>query len=154
VDKADIFQANLESNDEPLVTWQTYELKKGEKLEGVARKFDIGVQRLKEVNGLTGRRRVRPGQMLLVPLEGDEAQSNLDDTYKNRDFQAPADEYRTRLVHRVKPGDTLSGIAKRYATSIARIQEWNGLRSDNVYPGQRLTIWKDARTHRRKVARG
>ena len=90
VDKANLFQANLESNDQPLVSWQTYQLKKGEKLDHVAAKFDIGVQRLKEVNGLTGRKRVRPGQMLLVPLEGDGEQSNLDETYKSPDFQAPA----------------------------------------------------------------
>ena len=47
------------------------------------------MQRLKEVNGLTGRKRVRPGQMLLVPLEADDEQSNLDETYKSPDFQAP-----------------------------------------------------------------
>ena len=57
VDKAELFHANLESNDQPLVTWQTYQLKKGEKLEHVADKFGISPQRLKEVNGLTGRKR-------------------------------------------------------------------------------------------------
>ena len=69
VDKVDEFQANLENNAEPLVTWQTYTLKKGETLEKVAAKFDIEVQRLKEVNGLTRHKRMQPGQMLLVPLE-------------------------------------------------------------------------------------
>ena len=69
IDKVDEFHANLENNDDPLVTWQTYTLKKGETLEKVADKFGISVARLREVNGFNGRKRVRRGQMLLVPLE-------------------------------------------------------------------------------------
>jgi membrane-bound lytic murein transglycosylase D len=152
VDKADLFQANLQSNDQPLVSWQTYELKKGEKLDHAAAKFDIGVQRLKEVNGLTGRKRVRTGQMLLVPLEGDGEESNLDETYKSPDFQAPAQEH--RVVHRVKSGDTLSGIARRYGTTVAQLKKWNGLRSNTLRIGQRLTIWREADKPRRAIARG
>lgn len=143
IDKVDIFQANLESNDQPLVTWQTYQLKKGEKLEQVARKFDIGLERLKEVNGLNSRKRLRAGQMLLVPM-GDDAHTNLDETYDSTDFQAPVDDYHKRTIYRVKSGDTLSSIARRYRTSVARLKEWNGLRSDLVRVGQRLTIWQEA----------
>jgi membrane-bound lytic murein transglycosylase D len=152
VDKADLFQSNLESNDEPLVSWQTYQLKKGEKLDKVARDFDISVQRLKEVNGLTGRKRVRHGQMLLVPLEGEDTGSNLDETYKSPDFQAPAEE--SRSVYRVKSGDTLSSIARRHGTSVSQLKKWNGLRSDRLSVGQRLTIWREAEKPRRAMARG
>jgi membrane-bound lytic murein transglycosylase D len=154
VDKADVFQANLENNDEPLVTWQTYQLRKGEDLNAVALKFGIGAQRLKEVNGLSGRKRLRPGQMLLVPLEGDGAETNLDETYNSPDFQAPADEFGRRVVYRVKPGDTLSGIAKRYGTTVSRIKAWNGLRGSYLRAGQRLTIWQQSSGPRRKLARG
>lgn len=152
VEKADLFQANLESNDEPLVSWQTYQLKKGEKLEQVAAKFDIGVIRLKEVNGITDRKRVRPGQMLLVPLEGDGDEGNLDETYDSPDFQAPAQEH--RVVHHVKSGDTLSSIARRYGTTVSQIKKWNGLRSNMLRVGQRLTIWREADKPRRSIARG
>jgi membrane-bound lytic murein transglycosylase D len=143
VDKVDVFQSNLESNDQPLVTWQTYQLKKGEKLEDVARKFDIGLQRLQDVNGLTSRKRIRPGQMLLVPME-DDTQTNLDETYTSADFQAPADDYHKRTIYRVKSGDTLSSIARRYGTSVSRLKDWNGLRGSTVRVGQRLTVWQAA----------
>ena len=152
VDKANIFQANLESNDQPLVSWQAYELKQGEKLEKVAQTFDIGVQRLKEVNGLTGRKRVRTGQMLLVPLEGNGEQSNLDETYKSPDFQAPAEEH--RVAYRVRTGDTLSSIARHHGISVAQLKKWNNLRSNTLRVGQRLTIWREAEKPRRAIARG
>ena len=134
IDKVDVFQSNLESNDQPLVTWQTYQLKKGEKLEHVASKFDISLERLNEVNGLTSRKRVRPGQMVLVPME-DDATTNLDETYASTDFQAPVDDYHKRVIYRVKSGDTLSSIARRYGTSVSRIKDWNGMRSNTVRAG-------------------
>jgi membrane-bound lytic murein transglycosylase D len=45
-------------------------------------------------------------------------------------------------THRVRPGDTLSGIAGRYHTSVAAIMKANGLRSANTLlrVGQRLRI--------------
>jgi len=43
-------------------------------------------------------------------------------------------------VYRVKSGDTLSGIAKKYGTTVARIKQWNGLSSDRLSIGQSLRI--------------
>jgi membrane-bound lytic murein transglycosylase D len=154
VDKAEVFTANLESYDQPLVSWQTYQLKRNENLDAVAKKFGIGVQRLKEVNGLSGRKRApRPGQMLLVPLE-EEAESNLDDTYNSPDFQAPVDDFRGRVVHRVKRGETLAGLARKYGTSTASIQAWNGMKTSQLRAGQRLTIWQEGRPVRAAHKRG
>jgi membrane-bound lytic murein transglycosylase D len=112
IDKVDVFQSNLESNASPLVTWQTYRLKKGEKLEQVARKFYIELERLKEVNGLTERRRTRPGQMLVVPMEVD-PRTTVDETYANEDFQVPEDESHKRVIYRMKSDDMRTSIARR-----------------------------------------
>ena len=43
-------------------------------------------------------------------------------------------------VYRVRSGDTLSGIAKRYRTSVTAIKRINGLRSNFLRIGQRLRI--------------
>ena len=43
-------------------------------------------------------------------------------------------------VHRVRSGDTLSGIATRYHTSVSAIMAANNLRSDRLSLGQRLRI--------------
>jgi LysM repeat protein len=94
---------------------------------------------------------VRPGQMVLVPME-DDATTNLDETYASTDFQAPVDDYHKRVIYRVKSGDTLSSIARRYGTSVSRIKDWNGMRSNTVRAGQRLTIWQAAPQAKAKSA--
>jgi membrane-bound lytic murein transglycosylase D len=45
------------------------------------------------------------------------------------------------VTHRVRRGETLSGIARRYGTSVGSIMAANRLRSANrIWPGQRLEI--------------
>lgn len=44
------------------------------------------------------------------------------------------------VYYKVKNGDTLSHIAKRYGTSVTRIKKMNNLRSDFLRVGQRLRV--------------
>ena len=51
-----------------------------------------------------------------------------------------ATQHGATVIHYVKPGDTLTGIARRYATSTAAIQHANGLRQTAIQIGQSLRI--------------
>ena len=64
------FQANLDNHDRPLVSWQTYTLKSGDRLDRLAVRHGIALASLKRVNGIAPRARVRPGQQLLLPIIG------------------------------------------------------------------------------------
>ncbi|MDC0358650.1 LysM peptidoglycan-binding domain-containing protein [Oligoflexia bacterium] len=44
------------------------------------------------------------------------------------------------VVYKVRRGDTLSRIAKKYKTSVSRLRSYNGLRSDLVKVGQLLVV--------------
>ena len=46
-----------------------------------------------------------------------------------------------RLRYKVKSGDYLGKIAERYGVGVSQLKRWNGLRSNNLRVGQRLTIY-------------
>jgi len=46
-----------------------------------------------------------------------------------------------RIRYRVRSGDFLGRIAERYGVRVSQIKQWNGLRSNNLRIGQRLTIY-------------
>ena len=46
-----------------------------------------------------------------------------------------------RIRYKVRSGDYLGRIAERYGVRVSQIKQWNGLRSNDLRVGQRLTIF-------------
>lgn len=119
------FIANLESYDKPLVSWQAYQPKKGERLDRLAPRFGLSVSKLKSVNGLPGYTRVSTGQTLLVPVNENKGENNGEFEAFNMHLAPTYDSGRT-IKHIVRKGDTLGGLARRYRVSIRKLKQWNG----------------------------
>ncbi len=139
VDKAQVFMANLEANDDPLVTWQTYTLRKQEGIEQVAARFHMTPANLRQVNGLDQRRKVRTGHTLLVPLPGNIDAGNFDNTYKTLEFQSQPTAPES-ITYRVPRSVTLRSITLRHRVSTAQLQPWNDRRG-HLGVGPALTIY-------------
>jgi membrane-bound lytic murein transglycosylase D len=122
IDKMETFRANLESYDKPLVNWQSYKPKKGERLDKLAPRFGLSLENLKSVNGLTARGNISTGQILLVPLNGEESESE----FEAFNMQLAPTDSRTGTRHIVRRGETLGSLARRYHVSIAKLKQWNG----------------------------
>ena len=46
------------------------------------------------------------------------------------------------IVYKVKQGDNLGLIAKKYSVTVAKLKQWNRLKSDLIRPGQKIYIYK------------
>ena len=144
VDKAASFQTNLENYNEPLVSWQAYRSKKGERLDKVAPRFGLSVAKLKSINGLSARSKLSNGQELLVPLNGEDADTEFE---AFNTHLVPTEKSAGHSVeHTVKKGETLSSLSRRYHVSVAKLQSWNG-DITHLKPGQTITIAKSARSY-------
>lgn len=105
-------------------TASTYVVRRGDTLSGIAGRLGVSVGALAEANRISDPNRVYAGQSLSVPGRG----------------STPAPRGGGR-VHVVIPGETLSGIAARFGTSINAIVERNEIRDPNrVRIGTRLRI--------------
>jgi len=47
----------------------------------------------------------------------------------------------TKITYRVRSGDYLGKIARSYGVRVSQIKQWNGMRSNDLKIGQRLTIY-------------
>ncbi|MCQ2083279.1 MAG: transglycosylase SLT domain-containing protein [Bacteroidaceae bacterium] len=47
----------------------------------------------------------------------------------------------TYVTHKIKSGETLASIARKYHTSVANIKKWNNLKSDIIRAGKTLRIY-------------
>ncbi len=143
IDKIEKFQANLENNEQPLVSWQPYQSKKGERFDQMAPRFGLSGDKLRSINGLSARAQISTGQTLLVPVNN--ADNETDEFAAFNTHLTSIDEIAGRtLKYTVRRGETLASIARRYHVSVALLQKWNsGVRK--IKPGQRLSIVQSSR---------
>jgi membrane-bound lytic murein transglycosylase D len=158
----DILREHLaQTGSDDLAPLNWYVVKKGETLLSIAKKLKVNRVDLAEANYLTSRSRLATGQRLIIPRAPALLLASLPD---NPEPVAPAVEGRptadvvaasntapavaptspSSLIYRVKRGDTLFSIAKVFRTTVASLKSWNGLRSNSIKVGQRLTILTDA----------
>jgi membrane-bound lytic murein transglycosylase D len=135
-DRVDVFHANLTKyDDKSLVSWETYQPKKGDTLEAIAKKYGVGLAQLKEVNGINARGSAMPA-LLVVPANGAKDQGRLPIMYAP---PIPVAGPRT-FVHTVKTGETLPGIAGRYRVAVDDLRRWNKDKVGRLAAGQRLVV--------------
>ena len=116
-----------EANVEPSSV--IYTVRSGDTLSSIAGRYGVSATKLRRVNRLSSSG-LQVGQRLEIP-EGDEP----------REPPKPVTASSPRTTeHVVRSGDTLSGIAGRYGTTVAKLRSANGLRSNRLSVGQRLVI--------------
>lgn len=139
-DRVDYFIDNLASwmdSGQPLSRWSTYKLQQGETLAAVAERAGMSESFLREVNGIPKGRQVLPNSTLLILSDaGDDISADDADA---RLRLSPQTTWR-RVTYRVRPGDTLSTIARRWHITMKSIVTANRLRSDRLRAGQRLIL--------------
>lgn len=119
---------------------QIHRVQNGESLWLIARKYHVTVTNLVRANNLRNSNQLKVGQKIIIPVSGSTNRSRVSSTKATQGL--PTSTY-DKMVYVVKRGDTLGHIAERYRTRASNIRRWNGLSyGDNIYPGQRLTIYQ------------
>ncbi len=142
-DRADTFLANLaafESTGQPLASWTTHMLGKNETLAQVAKRVDISEAKLREANRIPPRYRVAAGSVILIPRD-----ETMDDDIAAKHLAAslalvPEAANLRQVTYKVRRGDTLNSVARRWRVQPDEIAAWNNLRSPALFAGQRLTL--------------
>lgn len=114
---------------------RVHRVRSGESLWSISRKYGMTVTQLARMNHISTRSLLQPGQRLQVAGSGGSGGG----TAASEATRVAAVDGKVR--YRVKRGDTLSGIARRYAVTVRELQSWNNMGgSTSLRAGQSLTI--------------
>lgn len=127
-------------SEKPLYTRYTAGRKDSQ--QTVARRFEISVGELAELNGLSRKARVA-GKQLIVP-----ARQTVD--FANEGKQA-SEQVEIRY-YTVRKGDTLTALARRFKVSTKLLASWNNLKGKMALaPGKRLIVAKNDAENRTRA---
>lgn len=127
------------------VRWHRHVIGRGDTLGTIAQKYRTSISVIKDANNLRGTV-IRRGRSLIVPV----ASRSL------ADYRLSADMRRamrrgvpgsgTKIVYRVRQGDSLWVISRRFGVSVNKLAAWNGISKRSVLrPGKRLVIYRGTR---------
>jgi membrane-bound lytic murein transglycosylase D len=154
LDKAESFKANLEAYDKPLVSWTTYNAKRFESVDAIARRNNVTPMRLRAANEglkLDKKGRLKVATPIMVPIRaGTTAAATIRVATLSVPTASTASTPRIAAVrsasavsgwYTVRAGDTLYSIAHRHHLGVDKLVEANKLAADAVIqPGHRLRI--------------
>ena len=150
VNAAETFTTNLANYDKPLVSWQTYHAKRGERMDGIARKFGISVGQLRDINDLPERKKFLVSRALLVPSTKSSGSDgpiliSMDEPMAAAEPSAAEPTATSNIRHTVKKNENLQLIAKRYSVTSKQLISLNHLKTNRVKAGQILLVSADVK---------
>ncbi|EAF5304233.1 1,4-beta-N-acetylmuramoylhydrolase [Listeria monocytogenes] len=118
---------------------KVYTVVKGDSLWKIANNNKVTIANLKAWNNLKSDF-IYPGQKLKVSA-GSTSNTNTSKPSTNTNTSKPSTNTNTNAkVYTVAKGDSLWRIANNNKVTIANLKAWNNLKSDFIYPGQKLKV--------------
>lgn len=122
---------------------KVYTVQSGDSLWLISVKYNVSIADLKSWNHLTSDM-IYPGQQLTVSgTKATAPQGGSGSATKNGNTGGTSNSS-TVSTYTVKSGDTLWDIAVKYHLTVAKLKEMNQLKSDVIYPGQKLRVGQNS----------
>ena len=125
-----------------------YRIARGDVLGGIARRFGVSVAQLKQWNGMSNSR-IIAGRYLIVTPEGlkPRQQQRAGGVSGGSRTAGPG-------KYKIRRGDNLSVIAKRFGVTIHQLRAWNGMHGNSIRTGRYLVVRDPTKRATTTVAAG
>jgi membrane-bound lytic murein transglycosylase D len=110
--------------------WRAHRVVEGETISRIASKYRLSTPAMERANHLDDGAAIEAGSLLILPLA-----PGTDIAFDG------ASGPRRRLQYRIRPGDTLGGIAARFDVTANQIRKWNRIRGSRIIAGKTLTLF-------------
>lgn len=129
---------------ETRLAWHRHQIRPGESLSTLARRYGTDVATLRSVNQLSGHM-IRAGDALLIPKASAAPEAyalSQEQRRAAREARFANDSSRQELRYRVRSGDSFWSIARAHGVTVAEVTRWNGMApNDPLRVGKELLLW-------------
>ncbi|GHE83690.1 lytic transglycosylase [Thalassotalea profundi] len=151
--KVEQFKLGLEKlSAKDRLSWQRYQIRRGDSLGAIAKKFNTDIGVIKQVNNIRGTQ-IREGKHLLIPVASQSADTYiLSQAQRLAAKQNKNQQGKTKSYHIVKSGDTLWDISRTYNVDYRSLAKWNAMAPrDTLKLGQKLVVWQKGKVEKSSI---
>lgn len=119
-----------------------HQIRSGDTISKISKQYQVPAEMIMSWNGLASIHKIRAGQQLALYLGGGESSPP---EVLGADFvpSLSAGDIKKRVTYyRVRNGDSLWAIARKFQVSTSDIMQWNDLNSNMIRPGRKLIVKK------------
>jgi len=118
-----------------------HRIRRGQTLSVIAARYNVKVSEIVALNGLRNRHSIRAGKVLRLPQKGKGRAATPVLVAENRSPDIGLIPIPESGKYKVRRGDSVGRIAKRYGMTIKELQKLNKIRNKHrIYPGQYLLL--------------
>lgn len=117
-----------------------HRVRKGETIASIAQKYNVPDSRIRSYNKLSSKKKLVQGRKLKIPITRENQGYANSKLRQKSDKIKIASSERHSQRYKVKKGETLLMIARRFSISSAQIKELNNLKTDKIRIGQTLKL--------------
>lgn len=138
----DTLHAGLASlSKDARIKWQRHRVKRGDTLGVIGKRYGVNVSAIKKANNIRGTL-IHVDQNLMIPISSRPLSRNIANITRPLPRSSVGPRGRAKIIHRVRQGETLWSIARKYRVYVRQLARWNRMRTrDILRVGTRLKIW-------------
>jgi len=122
-----VLTASVMSRPKHFRTYVYYKVRWGDNLFRLARRNRTTVNTIARMNGFSSRKRLKAGQVIKLP-------------HRYSSPRTYASVNKSAKYHKVRRGESLGRIARRYGITMANLKSWNNLSGSTIHPRQILWV--------------
>jgi membrane-bound lytic murein transglycosylase D len=123
-----------------------HRVEEGDTFWELAQQYDVSIKHIAEWNSMTPEDYLIPGQTLVIWQNSAQSEESINQALIKTRFTAPPKRSTTRkITYKVRNGESLSYISKKFRVAVDDVIQWNSLEEEanNLRPGQYLKLYVD-----------
>jgi membrane-bound lytic murein transglycosylase D len=123
--------------EKPRQVFVHYKAKRGETVAAIARKYKTSVSAIMANNNVSSRKKLKAGQVLIIPVHGSGYAKVRSTPQPDKDDIQVSGE---TIKYKVKKGDTIASVAKRFDTTVDEIRKLNNFKKRKTLKNGQVII--------------
>ncbi len=123
------------------IKWRRHRVKQGDTLGAIGKRYGVSVWAIKKANNIRGTI-IHVDQNLMIPISSRPLSRHIANITRPLPRSSVGPRGRAKIIHRVRKGETLWSIARKYRVYVRQLARWNRMRTrDILRVGRRLKVW-------------